>query len=133
LLGSADFGDAVVIADFEAGIGTITRLDEQKLDLVLVVVEPTPKSIEVGSRAADLAREKSLGRVIVIANRIRGEDDLAMIRSAMPGHEVVAIPDDRAIVEADRLGVSPLDLPDRGPAVRALVELADSLPVGVAH
>jgi len=56
-----------------------------------------------------------------------------MIRSALPGHEVVAIPDDRAIVEADRLGVSPLDLPDRGPAVRALVELAESLPVGVAH
>ena len=123
----------MVIADFEAGIGTITRLGEQQLDVVLVVVESTPKSIEVGSRAADLAREKSLGRIIVIANRIRGEDDLAMIRSALPGYEVVAIPDDRAIVEADRLGVSPLDLPDRGPAVRALVALAESLPIGAAH
>ena len=123
----------MVIADFEAGIGTITRLGEQQLDLVLVVVESSPKSIEVGSRAADLAREKSLGRIIVIANRIRGEDDLAMIRSGLPGYEVVTIPDDRAIVEADRLGVSPLDLPDRGPAVRALVELAESLPIGAAH
>jgi CO dehydrogenase maturation factor len=123
----------VVIADFEAGIGTITRLGEQKLDLVLVVVEATPKSIEVASRAADLAREKSLGRIIVVANRIRGEDDLAMIRSALPDYEVVAIPDDRAIVQADRLGVSPLDLPERGPAVRALVALAESLPIGAAQ
>ena len=123
----------MVIADFEAGIGTITRLGEQKLDLVLVVVEATPKSIEVASRAADLAREKSLGRVIVVANRIRGEDDLARIRSALPDHEVVAIPDDGSIVQADRLGVSPLDLPDPGPAVRALVALAESLPIGVAR
>lgn len=123
----------MVIADFEAGIGTITRLGEHKLDLVLVVVEATPKSIEVGSRAADLAREKSLGRIIVVANRIRNEDDLAMICSAMPGFEVVAIPDDRSIFEADRLGVSPLDLPDRGPAVHALVALAESLPIGVSY
>lgn len=123
----------MVIADFEAGIGTITRLEEQKLDIVLVVVEATPKSMDVASRAAALAREKSLGRIIVVANRVRGEDDLTRIRSVLPGFEVVAIPDDPAILQADRLGVSPLDLPQRGPAVRALVDLAESLPIGVAH
>ncbi|MDQ3569663.1 MAG: hypothetical protein M3396_03400 [Actinomycetota bacterium] len=116
-----------MIADLEAGIGTLTRLDNERVDAVLVVVEPTPKSIEVGTRAAAVAEEKSLGRVVVVASRVRGEDDLAVIRSAFPGHEVVAVPDDPAIVEADRNGLAPLDASPEAPAVKALVALAQSL------
>ncbi len=41
----------MVVADFEAGVGTLTRLSEQRVDTVVVVVEPTPKSVEVGQRA----------------------------------------------------------------------------------
>jgi CO dehydrogenase maturation factor len=132
LLGSGEFGDAFVIADFEAGIGTITRLGNEKVDVVLVVVEPTPKSLEVGTRAADLAREKMLGRVIIVASRVRGEADMDAVRQTFPGYEIVAIPDDPSIVLADRQGVSPLDLPEPGPAVRALSDLAARLaPISV--
>lgn len=132
MLGSGEFGDAVVIADFEAGIGTITRLGNEKVDVVLVVVEPTPKSLEVGSRAADLAREKMLGQVFVIASRVRSEADLEVVQKTFPENEVVAIPDDPSIVLADRRGVSPLDLPEPGPAVAALAALAERLaPVSV--
>ncbi len=122
-----DFNDDVVVADFEAGVGTLTRLSEQRVDTVLVVVEPTPKSVEVGMRAVDLARERSVTRVIVVANRLRDDADLEIIRSAFPGCEVVAVPDDPRIVEADRKGVAPLDLAPDAPAVRALVGLAESL------
>ncbi len=52
MLSSVDFGDTIVLADCEAGIGTLTRLGETPVDVVLVVVEPTPKSLEVGARAA---------------------------------------------------------------------------------
>ncbi|MDP9389358.1 MAG: hypothetical protein M3Q48_15930 [Actinomycetota bacterium] len=116
-----------MIADLEAGIGTLTRLGEERVDAVLVVVEPTPKSIEVGVRAAGLAREKRLGRVVVVASRVRGDDDLATIRSAFADHEIVAVPDDPAIVDADRKGLAPLDVAPDSPAVRALCELARSL------
>ncbi len=127
MLGSGEFGDSIVVADFEAGIGTITRLGDQKVDIVLVVVEPTPKSLEVGSRAAGMAQEKSIGRVIVVASRIRNDDDLSIVQATFPGYEVVPIPDDPEIVRADRLGVSPLDLPEPGPAVLALVAMAEKL------
>jgi CO dehydrogenase maturation factor len=122
-----DFADDVVVADFEAGVGTLTRLSEQRVDTVLIVVEPTPKSVEVGMRALDLARERSVTRVIVVANRLRDDADLEIIRSAFPGCEVVAVPDDPKIVEADRKGVAPIDLAPDAPAVRALVGLAQSL------
>jgi CO dehydrogenase maturation factor len=127
LLGSVDFDNDVVVADFEAGVGTLTRLSEQRVDTVLVVVEPTPKSVEVGMRAVDLARERSVTRVIIVANRLRDDADLEIIRSAFPDCEVVGVPDDPKIVEADRKGVAPIDLAPDAPAVRALVGLAESL------
>ena len=128
MLGSAEFNEEdTVIADFEAGVGTLTRLEEQKVDTVVVVVEATPKSIEVGRRAADLAREKLLQRVVIVANRIRSDDDLAMIRAAFPDVDVVPVPDDPAIREADRFGVAPIDHAPDAPAVQALVGLAQRL------
>jgi CO dehydrogenase maturation factor len=127
LLGSVDFDNDVVVADFEAGVGTLTRLSEQRVDTVLVVVEPTPKSVEVGMRAVDLARERSVTRVIIVANRLRDDADLELIRSAFPDCEVVGVPDDPKIVEADRKGVAPIDLAPDAPAVRALVGLAERL------
>ncbi|MDQ6783514.1 MAG: hypothetical protein M3063_08750 [Actinomycetota bacterium] len=100
---------------------------EKSVDAVLVVVEPTPKSLEVGSRAAALAVERSLGRVIVVANRVRGEQDIATIRAIFPNVEMVSVPDDPAIAAADRIGVAPLDASPDAPAVRVLVKLGESL------
>ncbi len=111
----------------EAGIGTLTRLGEERVDAVLVVVEPTPKSIEVGQRAAELARDKMLGRLVIVASRVRNDADMATLTAAFEGHEIVAIPDDPAIVEADRKGVAALDLAPDSPAVQALCGLARSL------
>ncbi len=127
MLSSVEFGDTIVLADCEAGIGTLTRLGETPVDVVLVVVEPTPKSLEVGTRAAELAREKSLGGVVGVASRVRDDADLATVHAAFPGYDVVPVPDDAAIVRAERQGVAPLDTAPEAPAVRALVELAESL------
>jgi CO dehydrogenase maturation factor len=127
LLGSADFEGLTVIADMEAGIGTLTRLGEERVDAVLVVVEPTPKSIEVGQRAAELAQDKMLGRLVIVASRVRNDADLALLTEAFQGQEIVPIPDDPAIVEADRKGVAALDLAPDSPAVQALCQLARSL------
>jgi CO dehydrogenase maturation factor len=127
LLGSVDFPEDVVVADFEAGVGTLTRLAEENVDTVVIVVEATPKSLEVGGRAAALAADKAVNRVVVVANRMRDEADLATVKAAFPGLEVVAVPHDPKIVEADRKGIAPIDLAPDAPAVRALVGLASSL------
>ena len=122
-----DFDQQTVVADLEAGIGTLTRLADRQVDVVLVVVENTPKSLEVGTRAVELAAAKGLGRVVVVANRVRHEADLEAVKAAFPGMEVVAVPDDPAIVAADRAGVAPLDSSPEAPAVQALTGLAREL------
>jgi CO dehydrogenase maturation factor len=127
LLGSVDFSEQMVVADLEAGVGTLTRLGDAGVDVVLIVVEPTPKSVEVGCRAAALVVDKELGRALVVASRVRNDDDLAMITKAFPDHRVVAIPDDPAIVAADRHGTAPLDSAPDAPAVLALMGLVDEI------
>lgn len=125
MLGSIESnGSTVVIADFEAGVGTLTRMKDNGVDVVLVVVEATPKSLEVGRRAVGLARERALARLVIVANRVRDDADFETIAAAFPGEECIRVPDDPKIVEADRAGVAPLDLAPDAPAVQALIALA---------
>ncbi len=127
MLGQLERPGRAVVADFEAGLGTVLRLDGRPVDVVVVVVEPTAKSLEVGRRAADAVREGGLGRVVVTANRVRDADDEARVRAAFPGFDPVLVPDDPAIVAAERRGEAPLDAAAESPGVRALVDLAEKL------
>lgn len=127
LLGSADFGEAIVIADLEAGIGTLVRLPHETIDVALVVVEPTPRSIEVGQRAVSLARDRKVGRIVVVASRVTDTHDIDRVTAAFADCEIVAVPYDEGVIEAERRGVAPLDVAADAPAVRALIALGTTL------
>lgn len=127
MLGQFEGADPIVIADFEAGVGTLTRMAEAAVDAILVVVEPTPKSIEVAQRAIALAAERGIGPVIVLANRVCGAEDLERLRSALGARQFAIVPDDPAILDADRDGAAPLDVSPTSPAVSAIASVARSL------
>ena len=127
MLGSVPAEDTTVVADLEAGIGTLTRLADAAVDATIVVVEPTPRSIDVARRAVAVATERDHGQVIVVANKVTDEDDRRRIHSAFDRFRIVEVPADDAIDDADRLGVSPLDHAPDCPAVLALRELSDLL------
>lgn len=127
MLGSVDIGAGVLIADLEAGLGTLSRLGDSPVDAIVVVVEPTTKSIEVATRALDLAAEQGLGEVVVVVNRVRSDDDVEHVRSALGGREVIGVPDDPEVIAADRAGVGLLDAAPNSPAVTALRKLTDRL------
>ncbi len=55
--------------------------------------------------------------------------DVARIRAAFPGLEPVLVPDEPAIVSAERNGEAPLDAAPDSPGMKALVALAESLLV----
>ena len=127
LLGELDEPDRIVIADMEAGIGTMTRIEPGAIDVAVLVVEPTAKSIDVGLRARDLATAKQVARVLVVANRVTGDDDVRMVREHFPELDVIVVPDDVTIQRADRDGLSPADVDADAPAVAALRAIADAL------
>lgn len=127
MLGSAQFGRTVVVADLEAGIGTLTRLASQSIDVVVIVVEPTPRSLDVGQRALELASERGRGQIVVVANRVLDSADADRVAAAFPDRELVLVPLDTAITDADRAGVSALDMQPDSPAVLALLSVADRI------
>lgn len=117
----------IIIGDLEAGIGTVMRLQEGQADVILIVAQPTAKSLNVASRAVDLASDRG-ARMIVVANRVRDDDDLALIREAVGDEvEMVVVPDEPAIALADRDGRAAIDVDENAPGVRVLIELADRL------
>lgn len=116
----------IVICDLEAGIGTLTRMAPGNADVIVVVANPTAKALEVARRAAEIADD--LAEVVVLANRVRGDEDLRAIRSVLgEDREVIVIPEDPVIAAADRDGTAPIDLDPDSPGVAAMVQLADRL------
>ena len=114
------------MADLEAGVGTLQRMGSDQADFALVIAQPTAKSIEAARRGVELARGKA--RVIVLANRVTGEEDVALIRAGVGGdQELMAIPDDPAVARADEEGLAPYDVAADSPGVRAIHAVVDRL------
>ncbi len=111
-------------------MGTLLRMESDHADVVLVMCEPTTKSIEVARRAADIAASRAA--VMVVANRIADDSDVESVRDAMTDRDIVVVPEDGAIAMADRQGRAPIDSDGDAPGVLAIVELArriESMPL----
>ncbi len=117
----------MVLADFEAGLGTLSRMKAGQLDVALVVAEPTAKSLEVARRAVELLRERTTSEPIIVANRVAGAEEQLLIERALAGPRIFVVPDDPAIRAADLRGVAPFDAMPNAPAVRAVRALAADL------
>jgi CO dehydrogenase nickel-insertion accessory protein CooC1 len=126
LLGELQSDGGLVVADLEAGTGTVLRLTGGQVDVVLVVAQPTAKAADIAARAARTAANRG-ARVIAIANRVSSEEDVAFVRDALDGRDVVVVPDDPGIARADREGGAPIDTARDGAGVRAIVRLAERL------
>ena len=115
----------VVVCDFEAGVGNLLRLQPGQTDVVLVVANPMTKSIDVARRALEIA--DGLAEVVLVANRVRGPQDVATIADALGREPDVIVPEDPAIAEADRDGEAPIDIDEGAPGVVAIEALAERL------
>lgn len=135
MLGSVHDDEIVIVADMEAGIGSLTRLDEAAIDVTLVVVEPTPRSIDVARRGVHVADERGQGRIVIVGNKITGDADRRRIVDAFGDRPTVFVPEDPAIDEADRRGTSPSDDAPDAPGVLALERIIDvlGLPAPTRH
>lgn len=127
LLGSVSDDDLIIVADLEAGIGTLTRLAESAVDITIVVVEPTPRSIDVGQRAVAVADDQMQGRLIIVANKVADDADRERVLDAFPGRELIIVPEDADVGAADRSGVSPVDVTPDAPAIHAIEAIVELL------
>lgn len=123
LVRQLEHGERTVVCDLEAGIGTIERIEEGVVDVLLVVANPTGKSLEVARRAIEIA--DGVTEIVVVANRVASDSDIELIREVLGDRELFVIPEDAVIAAADRDGLAPIDLDPDSPGVAALVRLAE--------
>lgn len=74
-----------------------------------------------------VASERFQGRVIVAANKVSDEEDAARINAAFENTEVVLVPSDPVVNDADRRGLSPMDIDASSPAMVAIAGLSKQL------
>lgn len=120
----------IIILDMEAGIEHLGRGTARRVDAMLVVAEPSMKSVETMHRILSLAKEIEVREVLGVGNKIGGAEEAHFIEARMKelGIPVAAkIPYDPAVAEADLLGVAPIDHDGSSAAIRALVELKEFL------
>lgn len=129
-MGEASEAITDVVVDMEAGLEHLSRGTSRHVDVMLAVVEPYYRALETGDRVVELSRELGIGRVVVVANKVRDAGDREAIRDYCDGRdlEVVAeIPYDRTLVDAERAGTPPIDFAPDAPAVAAVRELTGRL------
>ncbi len=122
-------GEAIVV-DMEAGLEHFGRATARGVDLLLVVVEPTRKSLEHAKRSYEYARELGIRRVWVVLNKVTSDGEAAELSAVARGagmEVAVAIPFDVDVVRAEKLGVSIVDYNSSSPFVKSVERLCDAI------
>lgn len=117
----------VVVTDLEPGVNDVLWAWPKPGDVLVIVTDPSAKSLETGKRLAAVGRQLELTRMVVVANQVERPDDLERTQLAFPGMEVFAVPDDAELRRADRHGRSALDTAPGCAGVAAIERLAGEL------
>jgi len=119
-----------LIVDMEAGLEHLSRGTGKHVSRFITVLEPYYRSMETVRRITDLARELGIADVQVVTNKIRNDEDRAVIRTYCDAHNlrtIGEIPYDSTLIDAERAARPPVEFAPEAPAVRAVRDLAARL------
>jgi CO dehydrogenase maturation factor len=118
--------DEVLILDMYAGVEHLGRATVDFVDAMLVVVEPTRRSLGTAAQIKKLAYDIGLNRLWLVGNKVQNEEEAAFLTAESPGLPVLGfLPSHLAVQEADRLGIPVYDhVPE---LKRAAMDMALSL------
>jgi CO dehydrogenase maturation factor len=119
--------DEVVLLDMYAGVEHLGRATADAVDAMLIVVEPTARSLGTAEQIKGLAGDLRLTRLYLVGSKVQSEDDREFIRLHSPGLPVLGfLPADPGVREADRSGAPVFDAaPQLAQAARDLAATLD--------
>lgn len=102
--------DDILILDMYAGVEHLGRATVDFVDAMLVVVEPTRRSLGTAAQIKKLANDIGLKRLWLVGNKIRVAEEVDFLANESPGMPLLGtLPADLGVQEADRLGVAVYD------------------------
>jgi len=97
--------DEVVIMDMEAGVEHLGRATARAVDRLIVVVEPSRRSVETARRIKKLAEEINLHNIAAVGSKVRSQSEQEFLTSSLPDFEFLGfLPYEQALVDADMAG-----------------------------
>ncbi len=102
--------DEILLLDMYAGVEHLGRATVDFVDAMLVVVEPTRRSLGTAAQIKKLASDIGMTHLWLVGNKIRNEDEAKFLETETPGIPVLGfLAADLAVQEADRLGIPVYD------------------------
>ena len=119
-----------VVLDNEAGMEHLSRRTTHKVDLLLIISDPTVKGVLTARRINSLVDELALdvNRRELIINRV-SDDQLSQLINAVPDlpfENIFNVLNDETIFQLDLEGKPVFELPPDSPAVRRVYQILDS-------
>jgi CO dehydrogenase maturation factor len=117
--------DEVVLMDMYAGVEHLGRATSSAVDAMLIVVEPTARSLGTAAQIKSLAEDLNLRKLFIVGSKVEGEDDKNFIKERSPGLPVIGyIPDDPRVRQADREGSALYQIaPELAQAAQEMVKI----------
>lgn len=98
--------DEILILDMYAGVEHLGRATVDFVDAMLIVVEPTRRSLGTAAQIKKLALDIGLKKMLLVGNKIRNDEEMNFINKETPGLPVLGgMALDVKVQEADRLGI----------------------------
>ena len=118
--------DEVVLMDMEAGVEHLGRATTSAVNALVTVVNPGKRSRVAALQIRKLAEELGIKRVLVIANRVKDDEDRRMIEEGLKDFEIIGfVPELPEVVASDRSGDRPYENLEEVP--QELMEIARKL------
>lgn len=100
----------ILLLDMYAGVEHLGRATVDFVDAMLVVVEPTRRSLGTARQIKKLANDIGLMRLYLIGNKIRNTEEAEFLKTETPEIPLIGfLPADSKVQEADRLGLPVYD------------------------
>jgi CO dehydrogenase maturation factor len=117
--------DEVLLLDMYAGVEHLGRATVDFVDAMLIVVEPTRRSLGTAAQIKKLANDIGLTRLYMVGNKVRNNDEKKFLEDETPGLPILGfLPADLAVQEADRLGIPVYDhVPSLKESAKRMAEL----------
>jgi len=102
--------DDILLLDMYAGVEHLGRATVDFVDAMLVVVEPTRRSLGTAKQIKKLANDIGLQRLYLVGNKVRNEDEAKFLEVEAKDIPLIGLlPADLKVQEADRLGIPVYD------------------------
>jgi CO dehydrogenase maturation factor len=121
-----------IVLDNEAGLENLSRRIVQKVDLMIMIADPSRNGLETVNRLYSLAKEMDIkyNKLAIIINRLRSGElpsNASSLKSKTEADYLLSLPDDEQIAELAENGTSLLSLSEQNGVVALIDKFLDEV------